>query len=154
MTPFIKITRFPYEEPYHINLLIEASNGRLNGQLEFYTNPESLIEAADELEVFPTAIPSEFLWKLGSEKPEDRFAFYFCFRLFTTDLAGHCAIQLRFNNNQTLPDREISDFCLVAEPNALLRLGKLLRQFAKLEDEVLFWSHTEGELFRLLEDDQ
>ena len=76
--PSIRITRYPYEEPYLIRLLIEASNGRVNGQLEFYTNPESLINLADELEVFPRFIPSEFLWELGSEKREDRFAFYFC----------------------------------------------------------------------------
>src|SRR5688500_10936359 len=27
MKPFIRITRIPYEEPYHVHLILEASNG-------------------------------------------------------------------------------------------------------------------------------
>jgi hypothetical protein len=46
---------------------------------------------------------------IGSEKIEDKFKYYFHFRLFTTDSIGHCAIQLRFNNNEALPERELSE---------------------------------------------
>ena len=152
MSHSISITRYPYEEPYHLRLVIGASNGRLRGQLEFYTNPDALTQIADELEVFPRFASAVHLWELGSERIEDRIACYFRFRLFTTDSAGHCAIQLRFNNNGNLPVREISEFCLFAEPTGLKRLGKLFREFAKLEHEVLHWTPSEGKLFRSREE--
>jgi hypothetical protein len=147
MNPSIKITRYPYEEPHHLNLVIEATNGRLRGQLEVYINAKDLLELADELEAFPRHASAVYLWELGSEKPEDRFAHYFRFRLFTTDSLGHCAIQLRFNNNRDLPDREISEFCIPAEPSELNRFGKLVRKFARLEHEVLYWEPSGGDLF-------
>jgi hypothetical protein len=147
MTPSIKITRYPYEEPYHLNLVMEATNGRIRGQIEFYINSEELIELADEFEVFPGHASAVHLWELGSEKSEDRFAYYFRFRLFTTDSVGYCAIQLRFNNNEDLPDREISEFCIPVEPSGLNRLGKLFREFAKLNHEVLYWEPNDGKLY-------
>ena len=54
---------------------MEAKNGRIRGHLEFYINPEELIELADELEVFPRHASAVHLWELGSEKSEDRFAY-------------------------------------------------------------------------------
>jgi hypothetical protein len=38
----IRITRYPYEEPYHLNLHIAASNGRVAGDLEYYCNANDL----------------------------------------------------------------------------------------------------------------
>ena len=152
MTPFIKITRFPYEEPYILHILMEASSGTLGGQLEFYINANDLIVLADKLEVFPQHPGAVYLWKLGSEKPEDRFAYYFRFRVFTTDSVGHCAIQLRFNNNKGLPDREISEFCILVDPASLNHLGKLFREFGKLKHEVLYWEPNNGCLFSTQKD--
>jgi hypothetical protein len=34
MKPYIRITRCPYEKPYHLNLVMTASNGQLAGKLE------------------------------------------------------------------------------------------------------------------------
>jgi hypothetical protein len=146
--PYITITRIPYEEPYHIRLVIVASNGPSQGQLEIYINPEVFLSLADVLEAFPRHSSDVHLWELGSERPEDRFAYYFRFRLFTTDSTGHCAIQLRFNNNLGLPDREITEFCIEVEPASLTRLGTLIREFAQLKHEVLNWNLAEGKLFR------
>src|SRR5687768_3782680 len=115
MNPYIRITRHPYEEPYHLNLVIEASNGSVCGKLEFYLNADALLKWADEMEIFPRHATSVVLWEIGSERPEDRFAFYFRLRLFTVDSLGHGAIQLRLNNNAALPDREVSEFCIRAE---------------------------------------
>jgi hypothetical protein len=155
MTPFIIITRYPYEEPYHLRLVIEASNGRLRGLLEFYTNSEDLARVAERLETFPVHLPDDYSWELGSERAEDRFAHYFLCRVFTTDRSGHCAIQLRFNNNAELPHREVTEFCLLTEASEVTRLGKLFRRFAKLEDIVLHWSPSgSGAVYPTLEDAQ
>lgn len=56
---------------------------------------------------------------------------------------GRCALQLRFNNNQEFPHREISEFCIETVPAQINRLGKMFRQFAKLESPVLEWSPSE-----------
>jgi hypothetical protein len=147
MHPYIRITRHPYEEPYHINLVMEASNGKQKWEMEYYDNAESLITWAENLEVFPRHKDDVFLWELGSERPEDRWAYYFRFRVFVTDPAGHCAIQIRFNNNQNLPDREAVEFCIKAEAGQINRLGQLCRKFAELKHELLVWEGNDGRLY-------
>ena len=146
MRQYIRITRKPYEEPYHLNLVMEASNGIQTARLEFYDNADALPKVAKELEGFPRHKDHVFLWELGSERPEDRFAFYFRFRVFAIDSLGHCAIYLRFNNNDALPDREVAEFCIRAEPAQLDRLAGLFKQFAKLKHEVLEWELGDGQL--------
>jgi len=61
MNPEIKITRYPYEEPYHLNLIMEVSNGVQASKMEFYINTDSLTEIADSLEKFPTHKDQVFL---------------------------------------------------------------------------------------------
>ncbi len=146
MSAYIKIKRIPYEEPYHLQLQLEASNGRQTARFEFYASPEIFLEFADALEVFPRHATDVYLYELGSERPEDRWAYYFRFRAFTTDTRGHCAIQLRFNNCRDLPHREIAEFCIEAEVAQINRLGALFRSYAKLQEQVLFWSLREGHL--------
>jgi len=152
MKPYIQITRYPYEEPHHLNLVMSASNGHVAGRLELYLNADALLEWADGMENFPIHAKSVSLWELGSEHPEDRFAFYFRLRLFTVDSLGHCAVQLRFNNNASLPDREISEFCIQAEAAQINRLGRLCREFSKLEHAVLHWSANDGQLYESIHD--
>lgn len=130
-----------------MHLILEASNGNSLGVLEYYDNASAFKEWADALESFPRNGRSAFLHELGSERPEDRFAHYFRLRAFTTDRLGHCAIQLRMNNNSELPDRDISEFCIRAEAADINRLGALCRKFAMLNHEVLHWRLTEGELY-------
>jgi len=115
MKPLIQIVRHEYEEPYHLNLVVKATNGNTAGNLEFYISADSLIEWADGMESFPVHQRSVYLFELGSERPEDRCAYYFRLRLFTTNSRGHCAIQFRFSNNLELPFRESSEFCIAAE---------------------------------------
>jgi hypothetical protein len=38
MTPRIRITRIPYEEPYHLRLVMRASNGSQRTEIKFYVN--------------------------------------------------------------------------------------------------------------------
>lgn len=150
MSPGIRIKRIPYEEPYHLHLVMRASNGRQRAEITFYVNAKDLTQWADHLEVFPRHGTDVFLWEAGSERPEDSFAHYIRLRAFIHDSSGHCAIHLRFNNNQDLPDREIAEFCIRAEASQINYLGRLCRGFAELKHEVLDWKIEGGQLYETL----
>ena len=70
MKPFVRITRIPYEEPDHLNLIVTASNGRVEGELEIYTNADDLRAFADRLAGFPRHSTDSAIWELGSEGVE------------------------------------------------------------------------------------
>jgi hypothetical protein len=145
--PFIRITRRPYEEPYHIHLFVTASNGRQRGEMEIYDNAQSLRRFGSSLRGFPKQRGDDVLWELGSERPEDRFAFYYRLRVFQVALNGRCAIEVRFCNNEQPPDRELTEFSIHdVMPADLDRLADLLERFGKLEHRVLQWDITDGEL--------
>ncbi len=146
MKPFIRIKRYPYEEPYHLNLVVAASNGRQRGELEVYANSEDLGTLAADLRKVPRRGEDPAIWELGSERPEDRFAFYFRLRALQTDATGRCHVELKFNNNQAPPEREVVGFSLEAYPADLDKLADLLERFGKMEHQVLEWNVTEGQL--------
>ena len=144
MSNYLRIERIPYEEPYHVQLAWEVSNGNTSSCFEYYDNAESLKKIGKGLEQFPRHSGDVFVHEIGSEKPEDRFAYYFRFRVFTTDSRGGSAVQIRFCNNRDLPYRTSFEFCIQAEPAALNRLGKLFLEFAKLEKGYMAWSDAES----------
>ena len=59
MQPYLKITRIPYEEPYHLQLEIEASNARQTGWLQVYVVADDLMRIARALEQFPQYMGSD-----------------------------------------------------------------------------------------------
>jgi hypothetical protein len=144
----IKITRFPYEEPYHLNLVIEASNGKMNGRLGYYCDADDLNNLGNQLIEFLGNGNEKIIYELGSEKPEDRFAFYFSLQVVSLDTAGHSAIRLRMNNNRKPPATEVCEFCIPTDTADVNRLGRLLVAFGKLEHRVLEWSVTDGKLLK------
>lgn len=148
MSPYLKFARRRYEEPYHLHLFLAASNGRQVSAIDFYIGRDTLTEWAEGIEVFPRHRDHVYLWECGSERPEDRCAYYVRLRVFAVDAVGHCAVHLRLNNNAAFPEREISEFCILAEAAAINRLGGLFREFSRLEHEVLLWTPTEGRLFK------
>ncbi len=149
MINLLEIERIPYEEPYHLNLVVKAATDIQCGQLEIYDNADFLKELADSLEQFPKNMEDQIKWELGSEKPEDKFAFYFLFRVFNHRAEGYTSrIHIRFNNNEKFPFRQISDFCIPCQPAGLNRLGKLLKEFAELKSKKLTWNGTEGEIIK------
>ena len=148
MPSYIRFTRCPYEEPYNLHLILAACNGRQAAEIEFYVGRQILSQWAEALEAFPRRRNDTYLWEYGSERPKDKWAYYLRLCVFTTDAAGHCAIQLRLNNNAPLPEREISEFCIKAEAAAVNRLGSLFSSFANLEHEVLVWTPTAGRLIK------
>ena len=111
----------------------------MSSRFEYYDNAESLVKMAENLERFPRHKADVFLYEIGSDKPEDRFAYYFRFRVFTTDPRGGSAIQRRFCNNNDWPYAEIAEFCIQTEPAAINRLGRLFREYSKPEKDYLVW---------------
>ena len=143
----LRITRTPYEEPYHVNLEIEASNTRQKGYLEYYSNASDLIEIGIALKDFPFLGADEYLYELGSEDPDDNFAHYLRLRFFKVLSSGASAIELRFSNNKRkAPHREITEFSIPCEVAGLNRLGKLFIKFGQLEHKVLEWDGIKGEV--------
>ncbi len=140
MQSFLNITRHPYEEPWHVNLVVSAGNESIQGEWEIYANASDLKDAAISLTGFPKTDNDSFSWELGSENEQDRFAFYFRLRVFQFSSSGHCAIELRFNNNQKPPDQQIVEFCIKAYPADLDRLGTMLDSFSRLEEQTMEWN--------------
>jgi hypothetical protein len=140
MSYFLRITRTPYEEPYHLQLLLETSNGRQSASLEIYVNADSIKEMSNALEAFPRHATDAYLFEVGSEREEDRWAYYLRFQAFLTNALGHSALLFRFNNNRELPYRELAEFCIETEPASINRLGGLLKEFSKLQHKTLYWS--------------
>jgi hypothetical protein len=145
LTPFIEVVRHPYEEPYHVNLVVTASNGAQSAGLEIYANAADLSTFARALREVPDRAP-EAVWELGSERPEDNFAFYFRLRAHQTSKTGQWAVEVRLNNNLLPPARMSSEFSITAVPADLDRLAALFEQFGHLEHRKLRWCVTSGEL--------
>ena len=143
----IRIQRFPYEEPYHVQLLLRAENGRFSGGLDFYTGVPCLKEFAESLQNFPKCIGDEVQFVYGSPHKEDRKYRHLVVRAYTIGNVGHCAIQLTFNNHEEEPDEGCASFSIAADAAAINRLGKLLQKFSGLQHLELFWSPHEDELF-------
>lgn len=146
----IKISRYPYEEPYHLNLRIEASNGRFSGNLEYYCNADDLKTLGQQLADFLGSRTDEIIYELGSEKPEDRFAFFLSLRVKA--FSGYCAVSVRLSNNRRCGDLEISEFSIRAEVASLNRLGRMFIHFGRLEHLGLHWWVQDGRLFETLEE--
>lgn len=147
----IRIQRFPYEEPYHVQLNLSAENGRFSDGLDFYTGVPCLKQFAASLQDFPKHIGDEAEFKYGCPRKEDRMYRYLLIRAYTIDGVGHCAIQFTFNNHEDEPDDGCASFSTLADAAAVNRLGKLLEKFSELQHLELFWSPHEDELYTVLQ---
>jgi hypothetical protein len=147
-TPGIRITRYPYEEPYHLNLRIAGSNGRIDGDLEYYCNVSDLGVIGKKLAAFSGKRGEQVVYELGSEKPEDRFAFFLGLRVVPLDSVGHCAVIVRLSNHRTVSAKEVSEFAIKAEVADVNRLGHLFEEFSRLEHRVLDWRVQDGKLIK------
>jgi hypothetical protein len=147
MKPLLKLTRYPYEEPYHIELHVEASNGRQQASIKYYTNADDLPKLGDALIQFPCTDSREHVYEIGTEDPAARFTYHLYFRFFLISPSGDAGIEIRFNNNEEeAPEREIAEFTIPCEIAGINRLGNLLKDFGRLQHRVLEWDGSEGHL--------
>lgn len=142
MNPQIIVKRYPYEEPYHIQLDFFVSNGRFNGNTDFYCNTEDLITIGQALLNFPLKIDDEFRYDPGSENPRDKCYDCFLLRVYTLDSVGHCAIQFAININGNELNKSACRFSIAADAASINRLGVLFEKFSRLEDLEFKWSPT------------
>jgi len=146
MEPFIAVQRFPYEEPYHAHIHIDASNGQFGGAVDFYCNVEDLANIGRGLQNFPCKVPDEYRYENGSKDPAARVYSYLLIRAYTIDRVGHCALQISMSRNAIPPVEGMCEFSITAEPSAINRLGMLFERFAKLEHLELRWGLAAAEL--------
>lgn len=147
MKPLLKLTRIPYEEPYHIELHVEASNGRQYASIKYFTSAEDLPQLGEALLQFPFTDTKEHIYEIGTEEPEANFAYHLYFRFFLIRPTGDAGIEIRFHNNrESAPGRELAEFTIPCEVAGINRLGELLNDFGKLEHEVLEWDGSNGQL--------
>ncbi|MBV6413773.1 MAG: hypothetical protein OMOMHJEC_01592 [Xanthomonadales bacterium] len=147
MNSYLKLTRFAYEEPHNLELQLEVSNGIFSGALHIYLKRSDIEEIGSALLLFPRNSTDVYRFEVGSERLEDRWAYYFLLRAFTFGARGQSAILFRLNNNRDLPFRGLSEFCIEAEVAHINTLGRLLLEFGKLEHERLLWSNAESGVF-------
>jgi hypothetical protein len=140
---FLALIRYPYEEPYHLQLDFAASNGVFSGGFDFYCATESLVAFATELIHFPATLESEVVWEVGSPKLAERHYRYLHLRAHVFDHRGHCGLQMRMSSNNEPPDDASCDFTVTAEAAAINRLGEALLRFSRFEDSQLMWTPHE-----------
>ena len=135
-----------------MNLWIAASNGKVNGRLEYYCNADDLTDLGSKLLGYLGNQDEKIVYELGSENPDDRVAFFLSLKVSPLDRAGHSVVRLRMNNNRPPPETEASEFCIPVDVADVNRLGRLLVTFGKLEHRVLDWSVKDGKLLEDVEE--
>lgn len=142
----IIVQRFPYEEPYHTQVSIAASNGRYSGQIEIYCAVDTLREIGLALTRFPTKVPDEYTFEYGSENPKDRFAYYLKLRAHTVGLSGQPVLQFTMNLNGDSPDDGRCSFSIASvEPTQIARLGRLFERLGSHSSGYFLWTPTDDE---------
>jgi len=139
------VTRLPYEEPYHTQIRIVASNGAYSGTLDLYCGVDELLAIGDALNRFPAKVPDDYSYEYGSEDPAKRAYRHVRLRAYTTDLAGHCALQFEMNLNASEPDEGSCRFSIQIEPGSINRLGQLFRALHRAPMGEFEWTPEAGD---------
>ena len=142
MKPQIIVKRYPYEEPYLIQLEFFVSNGNFRGSTDFYCDAGDLKTIGLALQNFPSKVGDEYRYEIGSENQKDQYYVYFLLRAYTIDSVGHCAIQFAININAVEPNEGICRFSIRADAASINRLGVLFEKFSRLKDFEFEWSPT------------
>jgi hypothetical protein len=144
--PALIVKRIPYEEPYHVQIDLFASNGRFSARSDFYCSVDNLSEIGAALRSFPKHLGDEYVYVYGSEDPDKKFYRYIKLRAYTVGSAGKCAIQITINTNDAEPEEGRSNFSIQAYPIAINKLGELFSEFSQLRHLEFHWSETDSSL--------
>jgi hypothetical protein len=135
---WIEVRRFPYEEPYHTHLVVEASDGTFAGAVEFYCNIADISEIGTALGAFPSKVPDDYQYVCGSDDP--RVYSYLALRAYTTHSLGHCALQFVMKMNVKEPGEGSCRFSITAEPASIDRLGRLFLRLHEKAPSSFRWT--------------
>jgi hypothetical protein len=143
----IVVRRYPYEEPYHLQIVVSARNEDFSARTDFYCNTDELREIGQALQEFPKRIGDRYEFRYGSDDPADRFYRLVVLGAYTVDSVGHCAIKVKLNQNQGEPDEGICEFSIRADVAAVNRLGALFTEFAELKHLEFQWNPDESAMY-------
>jgi hypothetical protein len=145
--PWIAVKRCPYEEPHHTQIEVGAWNGAFGGAVDIYCSVRTIGEIGRGLLGFPSKVPDEYEFVYGSDDPSARVYRYFRMRAYTTDSAGHCAIQFVMDLNTKAPDEGRCCFSIVAEPARINLLGDFFCRLEGDERSRFRWTAGADEFF-------
>lgn len=145
-SPSLIVKRFPYEEPYHVQIGLFASNGNFSASSDFYCNVDDLSEIGSALSSFPKNVGDEYVYEYGSEDPAAKFYRYIKLRAYTVGNVGKCAIQIVVNTNEEEPGEGRSIFSIPADPASINRLGELFSAFSRLQHLEFRWSEADSSI--------
>lgn len=137
---FIKVRRFEYEEPYHTEVWVSASNGAFSGEIRYFCVADDLKEIASKLETFSKDPKGEYKYEVGSEDPEDNSGYYFLFRVCPMNSNGQCSIHIRITVNGTCSEPGICEFSIIAEPNHIAELSKFFLDLYEFKVSSFSWN--------------
>lgn len=155
--PWIKVRRYPYEEPYLTHIFIWVSNCLFMGGTDFYCHVDDLQTIGESLQVFPRSVPDEYNYEYGGKRREgSRYFRYFLLRASTVNRAGACTIQVIIDLNEETPNDGYCEFSFHVEAAQLNRLGHLFCKIHEYERGEFHWNNNSALIFedhREMEDD-
>jgi hypothetical protein len=140
MSSLLRVTRVPYEEPYHLDLVFEAAIPGYRATVEVYTSVADVRDAGERLARFPD--DGDFHWEIGDRDPA-RSPYHLALHAWRLDGAGHGALAVRFASHGDALTRRVAEFAFQVVPADLDRLARQLRAFAELRELVLEWRVAE-----------
>jgi hypothetical protein len=139
MKPCIRLTAKSVEDPGHLFVKLEASNGRITASSDIFASKAKLKELADQLEDSRGEHNTHIDFTYGSEDPEVQWAGFFSLVVRPVDTQGHCCVLVRGNNMRVVPNREIFEFCIETEWAQVNHLGQMLQTYIKMAHRILEW---------------
>ena len=66
--PVFIVRRYPYEEPYHLQIELMVSNGTFTCAGDIYVGRDELAEIGQGLGAFPSSVPDEYVYEYVDEE--------------------------------------------------------------------------------------
>lgn len=142
LKPILIVRRHPYEEPFHTEFEVIASDGGFAGRVRFFTPADTFITIASGLIAFCDDPTSEFIYRSDGRGS--------AFRLIcrSTNRTGNCALEIDMRTDAAHPFEGSCLLTLHSDIGAILKLGVRLREFGRLTHEELHWlPNGDGRMF-------
>lgn len=134
------------------NLKFIISNGLFSASIDdIYCSVEDIDQMGKALREFPKKIPDEYRYEHKVGKLEDDDYRYFFLKLSTMNSVGDSFLQFQININPEEPSwAKYGGMCKLyfpADVADINHLGRMLKQFRKLEHLELRWNAVDGKLY-------
>lgn len=117
MTDYLKIN-VTDPDPDYLGIEISASSARFSGATRIYAGLDQLTEFAEAIAGFPTNPEDERRYEFGTR--EKGFAGGYCaLRFFCRDRAGHAAVDVQIEDDDSFYSEASARFTILALPAAI-----------------------------------